>query len=237
VRFLVWELPTYSWGSGKLPTLVDILERREIQAPVRYGITCRKAFPHLEPADYLDLAFSTSAGIIQLREKDLRAGNLRQLVAQGVRLARTERVIFFVNGEVRMALKEGADGVHLRSRQSITKARQVRRESGVRNFVIGKSVHSVLEAVTAEDEGADYVMLGPIFPPISKTYSTQPLGWSVLREAAQMLYIPVIAVGGIDSVTKKSVLTTHAFGEAGISWIKEEIEPLAEGNVRLRSPS
>ena len=217
--------------------LADISERREIQVPVKYGITCRKTFPDLEPEDYLDLAFSTSAGIIQLREKDLRTESLRQLVVQGVKLARTKHVIFFVNGEVRMALQEGADGVHLRSRQSITKARQARREYGVRDFVIGKSVHSITEAVTAEGEGADYVMLGPIFPPISKTSSIQPLGWSALREAAQMLYIPVIALGGIDQWTEESVLKTNAFGVAGISWIKEEIQPLAEADVCPQSSS
>ena len=133
-----------------MPILVDILERREIQVPVKYGITCRQTFPDLEPGDYLDLAFSTSAGIIQLREKDLRTGTLRQLVVQGVELARTKHIVFFVNGEVRMALQEGADGVHLRSHQSIAKARQARREYGVHNFVIGKSVHSITEAVTAE---------------------------------------------------------------------------------------
>lgn len=204
---------------------------------MKYGITCRKAFPDLNPSDYLDLAFSTSAGIIQLREKDLRTGNLRQLVVQGVRLARTKHVIFLVNSEVRMALQEGADGVHLRSRQSVIKARQARRESGAGKFVIGKSVHSITEAVTAEDEGVDYVMLGPIFPPISKTSSIQPLGWSALREAAQMLYIPVIAVGGIDPVTKQSVFKTNALGAAGISWIKEEIEPFAEEDVRPQASS
>ena len=209
-----------------MPTLVDILEKREIETPVRYAITHRKSFPDLEPLDYLDRVLLTSATIVQLREKDLSAEQLRPLVAHGVERARSQHILFLVNGEVGLALQEGADGAHLRSDQSLGAARQARRQSGLSSFVIGKSVHSVREAVAAEAEGADYVMLGPIFAPISKPSSIQPLGWSGLREAAQMLYIPVIAVGGMDASTWQDVLKTNALGGAGISWVRKEIEAL-----------
>ena len=108
----------------------------------------------------------------------------------------------------------------------MSKAVQRRRESGRKDFLVGKSVHSVAEAVRAESEGVDYVLLSPIFTPISKQSHLRVLGWSGLREAVQMLYIPVIALGGLDESTQPEVFSTNALGAAGISWLKREIEQL-----------
>ena len=50
-------------------------------------------------------------------------------------------------------------------------------------FLIGKSVHSVGEAIAAAADGADYLLLGPVFAPISKPSGTEPIGLSALAEA------------------------------------------------------
>ena len=191
-----------------------------------YGITDRRSFSFLSPEEYLELAFRTRASLLQLREKDLREGELGRLLRHGVRLARRTGKLLLVNSATSLALAEQADGVHLTSRQSVSKAVQRRRESGRKDFLVGKSVHSVAEAVRAESEGVDYVLLSPIFPPISKQSHLPELGWSGLREAAQMLYIPVIALGGVDESTEPEIFSTSALGAAGISWLKREIEQL-----------
>ncbi len=203
------------------------MEKRDLAIPVLYGITDRRSFPSFSPEEYLDLAFQTRASILQLREKDLREAELLVLLRHAVQLARRTGKLLLLNSATSLAIAERADGVHLPARLSVSRAIERRRESGRKDFLIGKSVHSLAEAVRAESEGVDYVLLSPIFPPISKRSSLPALGWSGLREAAQMLYIPVIALGGFDKSTQAEIFSTSALGAAGITWLKREIDQLS----------
>lgn len=212
--------------SGKLLTFVATLKKRKFEPPILYGVSSRQAFPDLRPLHYLELLFQTRAHILQWREKDLSPEQNRPFVRRGAQLAQQTGKLFLVNSQVELALQERAHGVHLTSDQELPQALELRDQSGAREFLIGKSVHSVKEAEQAEREGADYVLLGPIFDPISKGFDRHPLGLSALREAAQMLYIPVLALGGIDQTTFPEVLKTNAIGVAGISWLQEEIKAI-----------
>lgn len=129
----------------------------------------------------------------------------------------------FVNTHVEAALEVGAQGAHLTSIQSLSEALELRRRWNRPEFVLGKSVHSASEAIRAEEEGADYVILGPVFDPLSKPAYREPLGLSTLREVAQMLYIPVLGLGGMGPSRIPEIGQTNAVGFAGIGWIAREI--------------
>lgn len=221
-----WGSSISSWVFGKLAILVDTLEKHKLPIPFFYGITSRGSFPALRAVDYLSATFRTRASIVQLREKDLPEEDLRTLVQEGVSLARSTGKLFLVNSAIDLALEYKADGVHLTSTQPVKRAISLRKGLGRESFLIGKSVHSIAEAVAVETEGVDYVLLSPIFPPISKPSTFPALGWSGLREAAQMLYTPVIALGGFDDSTASEVFSAGALGGAGISWLRVEVEQL-----------
>lgn len=212
--------------SGKLLTFANILEKHKLHPPLLYGISDRQCFPNLDPFHYLELLFSTRAHIIQWREKDLAPEANRPMVRHGIKLARKTGKLFIINSHAEVALEEGADGVHLTSKQDPKETLELRKQSGIADFAVGKSVHTVYEAERAERDGVDYVVLGPIFEPFSKASDIEPLGLSTLREAAQMLYIPLFALGGIDESTLPEILRTNAMGMAGITWIRREIEDL-----------
>lgn len=173
-------------------------------------------------AEYLTALAATRASVIQLREKDWDEAQVRQAARLGVKAARAASKLFLVNTHAAIALEEEADGVHLTSRQSLSHALALREESSRADFAVGKSVHSVVEAVEAERQGADYVMLGPVFDPLSKNVEHPPLGLSALREAVQMLHIPVAGVGGVAEEVLDQVWSTGAIA-AGISWAGREI--------------
>jgi len=154
-----------------------------------------------------------------LREKDLTSEATTSLVRHGVTLSRKTGKIFLVNSHTRIALAEGADGVHLTSTQNVG---EVVRARGRSEFLIGKSVHSFEEARQAEVEGADYVLLGPVFDPLSKERQMAPLGLNALRDAVERLRIPVFALGGVDKQNAEEVLKTGVAGIAGISWARDE---------------
>lgn len=211
-----------------MPIFNDILGKYNLQSPILYGISNRRDFPNLEPLSYLELLFQTPADIVQWREKDLPAELNRSFVQRGVRLASETGKLFLVNSLLEMALEEEADGAHLTSSQDVGEARRVRDRFGARQSLLGKSVHTLSEAVMAEAEGVDYLLLGPIFDPLSKESYGLPLGCSALQEAVQTLSIPVIAIGGIDESKFGEVFKTGAGGAAGITWVQREVSRLLE---------
>ncbi len=194
-----------------------------LKRPVRYGISHRSLFPDIPIESYLAKLFDTSADIIQFREKDLDPATLDPLVARGAELALRTGKIFLVNSATGSALYRGADGVHLTSLQNTGLAREAAERAGRRSFIVGKSVHNGEEALEAERVGADYLLLGPVFEPISKE-GRDILGLARLRRICLEVAVPVFALGGITRENWPSVIEAGAAGFAGISWIHREME-------------
>ena len=147
---------------------------------------------------------------IQIREKHLSARDCLDLVQRAVRLG--GRII--VNTRADIAITAGAAGVHLPS-DSI--APRLLRDIAPPAFLIGVSCHHVEEVQRAEAEGADYVVFGPVFAPLSKSSDLAPRGLTELRRAAESVRIPVLALGGITLANAQSCVDAGAKGIAGIS--------------------
>ena len=105
------------------------------------------------------------------------------------------------------------DGIHVRG--DLAEVQRAKSEIE-RNAVVGYSAHSVEEVVAAEAAGADYVLLAPIFAPLSKIHHRSPLGLPALRTAAAATNIPLFALGG---VTPQSASECRAAGASGIAAI------------------
>jgi thiamine-phosphate pyrophosphorylase len=95
----------------------------------------------------------------------------------------------------------------------------------------------VQEAVQAQEDGADFVTLGPVYETPSKTRYGRPVGTEVLRGAAKALSIPVLAIGGITPERVPEVMRNGASGVALISAIMEakDIRKTTEEFVRKLS--
>lgn len=202
--------------------IAAISRREKLERPIRYAISDRHLFPDLKPETYLARLAATSATVVQLREKDLERSRLRRLAEAGSRLCRARGRVFLVNSDVQLAIEVGADGVHLPSSGNPEAARQAAVDSGRPDLVMGWSVHDLDEVRAAEESTLDYVLLAPVFSPISKV-GRRPLGLAFLREACGISEVPVIALGGITSEQVDAVLKAGAAGFAGISWAAEEI--------------
>lgn len=134
-------------------------------------------------------AVGAGATILQLRLPGAPAG---ELAAQARRLAAESRVPVVVSGRVDVALALGL-GVHLPERDlPVPAARRL-----LPTALLGRSVHDREGAVAAACGGADYVLLGPVFP--TPTHPGAPaLGVERFRDIAAQVSIPVLAVGGMD---------------------------------------
>lgn len=157
--------------------------------------------------------YATEAGIdfVQVREPDLPAAALAILVSRVVELTRGTATRVLVNDRLDVALAVGADGVHLRA-DSIDCA-AVRRLAAP-PFVIGRSVHSIDEAIAAA--GADYLIAGTVWPSQSKDTGHHLLGTTGLAGIAAAVQVPVLAIGG---VTRDRIADVAASGSAGIAAI------------------
>ena len=85
--------------------------------------------------------------------------------------------------------------------------------------MIGVSAHSIEEAKQAEEGGADFITLGPVYKTPSKLKYGQPLGVDIIRKTKAEISIPVFAIGGVKQFRVKEVMDAGADGIALISGI------------------
>ena len=141
------------------------------------------------------LAAAADGGVrtVQLREKNLSGRELTLLAEKFRRKCDELGVLMLMNDHVDIALAVGADGVHLgQDDMPLEAARRIAPE-----LILGRSTHSVEQALEAQAQGADYVNLGPVFPTRNKNTPVQPLGLEIIRNAAPKLSIPFSVMGGV----------------------------------------
>jgi thiamine-phosphate pyrophosphorylase len=182
---------------------------------IRCYITSRGSLP--AGASLIDnIARNLNAGVewVQIREKDLSARDLFDLTAQVLGLPNPRKSRILVNTRVDVALAAGAAGAHL---PAGSPAPHFWRALTPPGFLIGVSCHTIDEVRAAQDQGADYAVFGPVFPPRSKAAGLEPRGIEGLVQAVRTVRIPVLALGGITAANVENCIQAGAAGIAAIS--------------------
>ena len=175
------------------------------------------------------LAVEGGADWVQLRDKAASAASLFAQAKQLQTVVREHGARLAINDRLDVALAVGADAVHLAG-QSLPVREAVALAQG--RLLIGRSVHSLEEALAATADGADYVTFGHVFP-TSTHPGVPPRGLAELHAIVEALDVPVVAIGGITTDNLDQVLATGCGGVAVISAILSSPDP-CDAAARLR---
>lgn len=164
-------------------------------------------------AEVAGQAVRGGAGMIQLRDKRRTMKELLPVAMELNRICEASGVLFVVNDYIDIALACGAGCLHLG--QSDLPLDVARRLLPV-DTLIGRSTHSIDQAVEASAQGADYIAVGAIYPTQSK-HSVTIVGPDLLRRVRGKVSAPLVAIGGINCGNVAAVVHSGADAIAVIS--------------------
>jgi len=152
--------------------------------------------------------------LLQLRVKQQPTRDFVALATEVQRICRRYQCTLIINDRVDIALAVEADGVHLGQEDlPLAAARKI----VGREKIIGVSTHTAQQALTAEQEGADYIGFGPLFGTTTKATGYTARGLEQLQEIRQQVRIPIVAIGGITAERAPAALQAGADAVALIS--------------------
>ncbi|MBC8383236.1 MAG: thiamine phosphate synthase [Candidatus Cloacimonetes bacterium] len=170
---------------------------------------------------YTQIAIRNKVALIQYRDKDADIRTMIGNAQKMQKLASNSSTQFVVNDVLEVALLSNADGIHVgQSDESYLNVRTQMPEK-----IIGISTMTLEESIEAEELGADYLGVGPIFATQTKTDTPPPIGLVKLKEIVDKITIPIVAIGGINTQNLREVLDTGVHGVAIISAILTAPDP------------
>ncbi|SHK57953.1 thiamine phosphate synthase [Thermocrinis minervae] len=181
-----------------------------MELPRLYAITDPKAYGE-DFFGTLKKVLERGVRMIQLREKEISAREYYQKALKARQITREYSALLLINERVDIAIAVEADGVHLPENSlppSVVKKLK-------KDLIVGYSAHNLESAIYAQQEGADFVTLSPIFRTESHP-EVEPLGPGALKEVSQRLSIPVFALGGVTWDRIKLCYKNGAYGVASI---------------------
>ena len=191
-------------GTGKSARLRERIDR--FAAARLYPVVSSEFCAGRSPLDVFAAAAEGGAKVIQLREKHWEKSRICELVRACRPIADRFGVLVIVDDCADVAAAAGADGVHIgQDDMSVAAVRAISPE-----LLIGKSTHNLEELLAAQQEGTDYLNIGPVFATNTKSVSYPPVGLEKLRELIPYVKIPFSVMGGIKERHIRDLLAAGA---------------------------
>ncbi|MGH2805866.1 MAG: thiamine phosphate synthase [Actinomycetota bacterium] len=167
----------------------------------------------------------TGAGVdlIQLREKEMDAGDVLRVAEPIAHACRAAGVPFIVNDRPDVAQAVGADGVHV-GQNDIPVG--VARSIVGADAIVGLSTHRREEVDSGAATEADYIAVGPVYETPTKP-GRPAAGLELIRYAAPRVERPWFAIGGIDEGDLPEVIDAGARRIVVVRAITEAADPPA----------
>jgi len=188
------------------PPLLLVTDRRQARRPL---------------AEVVGAALGAGCRWISLREKDLSEDEQVPLARMLLPMIRRHDARLSIHGAAALAKLAGVDGIHLPSGADAAAARA---ELG-RQKLIGVSIHTVTEAEAIDPAVVDYALAGPAFETVSKPGYGPEIGRKGLFEMARAARVPLLAIGGINTVRVAEVIAAGCAGVAVMGGVMRAANP------------
>ena len=204
-------------------------EKRFLKTDI-YPVITPEFCKERSPIRILESCLKGGAKIVLLRDKK----DPEKYAADFRKITNRYNALLIINDSLEIALKHNADGIHLGINDlPINEARRLAPE-----LLIGASIHNLQEALSAQDNGASYINIGPIFLTKTKPGVKRFLGVEAIREISPHIKIPFTVMGGIN---KENILQVLDIGARHIAMVTaiteaEDVEKTAQEFIRLCSP-
>lgn len=175
-------------------------------------------------AEIVGIALAAGCRWVSLREKDLPEDEQILLARTLLPITRRYNACLMLHGEAALADLAGTDGVHLPSGSDAAAARK-RLGAGK---LIGLSIHTATEAAAVDPATVDYAIAGPAFETPSKPGYGPEIGRRGLRELAAAAHVPLLAIGGINTVRIGDVIAAGCAGIAVMGGVMRAADPAVE---------
>ena len=164
---------------------------------------------YAEESDLIHIAEQMIAGGVDLIQLRGKGKSHDELAGHAVKLheftARSSTPLI-VNDHAEVASEVPVEGVHVGQDDDDV---EVARQKADREIIVGKSTHSLEQALAAQREGADYIGFGPIFAtPTKPDYA--PIGLADIRRVHAQVRLPIFCIGGINLDNLQSVMDAGA---------------------------
>ncbi|WP_088070710.1 thiamine phosphate synthase [Gottfriedia luciferensis] len=197
-----------------------------------YLVTDRDVLGSRNLVNAVEEAIKGGTTIVQIREKNCSSLDFYQVAMQVKEVTTKYNVPLIINDRLDIALAIKADGLHIGQEDlPLTVVRKIVGE----DMIIGVSATTLEEAVLAQEQGADYVGIGSMYPTSTKL-DAKPVTFDDLRAIRKAVKIPIVGIGGITADNVSELMETNIDGVAIVSAIlgKEDIKEAAEkfiGNI------
>ena len=191
-----------------------------------YAVTDRTWVGRQTLLEQIEDALKGGVTLVQLREKDLEEAAFLREAIQAKELCHRYHVPLIINDNVEVALKSGADGVHVGIEDA--PVAEIRKRVG-KDFIIGATAKTIQQAQLAEASGADYLGVGAVFPSPTKKSAIRITN-EQLNEICASVSIPAVAIGGITRDNIAQLKGSRIDGVAVVSAIfaAEDVKTAAE---------
>jgi len=200
--------------------LISRISRRERVKRMAglYVILDRQFLAGRDESDVATQIIEGGARVIQLRDKQSRKGELLILAQKLKELCNQAGVLFIINDYLDLALAVDADGLHIG--QEDLPLPVVRSQLPI-DKLVGCSVTTPIQATKAQNEGADYIAVGSMFPTTTKKEAIV-VGVDMLKEIKRTVSTPVVAIGGINHSNVAEVINAGADAVAVVNAVLSE---------------
>lgn len=180
-----------------------------------YAVTDRSWLKGRTLCEQVEEALEGGATLVQLREKELDFDSFLKEAVEMAKLCHRHGVPLLINDNVEIAMKSGADGVHVG--QDDMEAKAARSLLGS-DMIVGVTAKTIDQALKAQEAGADYLGSGAVFGSSTKL-NAKPMTIETLNSICGAVEIPVVAIGGINSENLLGLTGAAISGVAVVSGI------------------